>query len=206
MMINKLKENLNYYIPNPKCELNYDKDYELLISVMLSAQCTDKRVNEVTKNLYKYNLNEIAKLSIKKIEQIIRPLGSYHKKAIYITQIANILLTKYNAIVPNDRKSLESLPGIGRKSSNVILSEIFNEPTIAVDTHVERVSKRLGLVKDNHTPLIVENKLSKLFSKKDYNKINHQILLFGRYYCKAISPNCEECKLKDYCKYYKNKK
>ena len=174
MMINKLKENLNYYIPNPKCELNYDKDYELLISVMLSAQCTDKRVNEVTKNLYKYNLNEIAKLSIKKIEQIIRPLGSYHKKAIYINQIANILLTKYNGIVPNDRKSLESLPGIGRKSSNVILSEIFNEPTIAVDTHVERVSKRLGLVKDNDTPLIVENKL---ISSKEFIENNKDFLI-----------------------------
>ena len=197
-----VEDHLEKLIPNPKCELNYDKDYELLISVMLSAQCTDKRVNEVTKNLYKYNLNEIAKLSIKKIEQIIRPLGSYHKKAIYINQIANILLTKYNGIVPNDRKSLESLPGIGRKSSNVILSEIFNEPTIAVDTHVERVSKRLGLVKDNDTPLIVENKLSKLFSKKDYNKINHQILLFGRYYCKAKNPLCENCKMN--CK-YKNK-
>lgn len=203
-MINKLKENLNYYIPNPKCELNYDKDYELLISVMLSAQCTDKRVNEITKNLYKYNLNEIAKLSIEKIEHIIRPLGSYHKKAIYINQIANILLTKYNGIVPNNRKILESLPGIGRKSSNVILSEIFNEPTIAVDTHVERVSKRLGLVKDNDTPLIIENKLSKLFNKKDYNKINHQILLFGRYYCKAKNPLCENCKMD--CKYKKQGK
>lgn len=201
MTINKLKENLDYYIPNPKCELEYEKDYELVISVMLSAQCTDKRVNEVTKKLYKYELNEIANLSINDIENIIMPLGSYHKKAMYIHKIANILITKYNGIVPNDRKSLESMPGIGRKSSNVILSEIFNEPTFAVDTHVERVTKRLGLVNENDTPLIIEKKLSKIFNKNDYNKINHQILLFGRYYCKAKNPLCKNCKMN--CKYKK---
>lgn len=201
MTINKLKENLDYYIPNPKCELEYEKDYELVISVMLSAQCTDKRVNEVTKKLYKYELNEIANLSINDIENIIMPLGSYHKKAMYIHKIANILITKYNGIVPNDRKSLESMPGIGRKSSNVILSEIFNEPTFAVDTHVERVTKRLGLVSENDTPLIIEKKLCKIFNKNDYNKINHQILLFGRYYCKAKNPLCKNCKMN--CKYKK---
>lgn len=201
MTINKLKENLDYYIPNPKCELNYCKDYELVISVMLSAQCTDKRVNEVTKYLYKYELIEIANLSIKEIENIIMPLGSYHRKALYIHQIANILIAKYNSIVPNDRKSLESMPGIGRKCSNVILSELFNEPTFAVDTHVERVTKRLGLVNETDTPLIIEKKLSKLFNKNDYNKINHQILLFGRYYCKAKNPLCRNCKMD--CKYKK---
>ncbi|MGN1378918.1 MAG: endonuclease III domain-containing protein [Bacilli bacterium] len=201
MTINKLKENLDYYIPNPKCELNYCKDYELVISVMLSAQCTDKRVNEVTKYLYKYELIEIANLSIKEIENIIMPLGSYHRKALYIHQIANILIAKYNSIVPNDRKSLESMPGIGRKCSNVILSELFNEPTFAVDTHVERVTKRLGLVNETDTPLIIEKKLSKLFNKNDYNKINHQILLFGRYYCKTKNPLCRNCKMD--CKYKK---
>ena len=201
MTINKLKENLDYYIPNPKCELEYEKDYELVISVMLSAQCTDKRVNEVTKKLYKYELNEIANLSINDIENIIMPLGSYHKKAMYIHKIANILITKYNSTVPNNRKSLESMPGIGRKSSNVILSEIFNEPTFAVDTHVERVTKRLGLVNENDAPLIIEKKLCKIFNKNDYNKINHQILLFGRYYCKAKNPLCKNCKMN--CKYKK---
>ena len=201
MTINKLKENLDYYIPNPKCELEYEKDYELVISVMLSAQCTDKRVNEVTKKLYKYELNEIANLSLNDIENIIMPLGSYHKKAMYIHKIANILITKYNSTVPNNRKSLESMPGIGRKSSNVILSEIFNEPTFAVDTHVERVTKRLGLVNENDTPLIIEKKLCKIFNKNDYNKINHQILLFGRYYCKAKNPLCKNCKMN--CKYKK---
>ena len=164
-MITNLRDNLDYYLPNPKCELVYNKDHELLISVMLSAQTTDKRVNEVTKELYKYNLNEIASLDVKIIEDIIKPLGSYHKKALYIKEISNILLTKYNGIVPNNRKELELMPGVGRKTANVVLSELFDIPTMAVDTHVERVSKRLGLANKNDNVLKIEKKLSKIFDK-----------------------------------------
>lgn len=204
MMITNLRENLDYYIPNPKCELDYNKDYELLISVMLSAQTTDKRVNEVTKELYKYNLNEIASLDVKIIEDIIKPLGSYHKKALYIKEISNILLTKYNGIVPSNRKELELMPGVGRKTTNVVLSELFDIPTMAVDTHVERVSKRLGLASKNDDVLKIEKKLSKIFDKSEYNKINHQLLLFGRYYCKAKNPLCDSCKME--CKYKKTRK
>ena len=202
MMITSIKENLDYYIPNPKCELVYNNDYELLISIMLSAQTTDKRVNIVTKDLYKYSMNEIANLDINLLENILRPLGNYHKKAIYTKEITNILLTKYNGIIPHERKKLENLPGVGRKTVNVFLSESLGIPTIAVDTHVERVSKRLGLAKENDNVIEIENKLKRKFNKNEYNKINHQLLLFGRYYCKAKNPLCENCKMN--CK-YKNK-
>ncbi len=204
MMITNLRENLDFYIPNPRCELDYNKDYELLISVMLSAQTTDKRVNEVTKELYKYDLKKLASLDVKKIENIIKPLGSYHKKAQFVKRVSNILLTKYNAVVPNNREELEKMPGVGRKTTNVVLSELFDVPTMAVDTHVERVSKRLGLASKNDDVLKIEKKLSKIFDKSEYNKINHQLLLFGRYYCKAKNPLCENCKMD--CKYKKTRK
>lgn len=203
-MITNLRENLDFYIPNPRCELDYNKDYELLISVMLSAQTTDKRVNEVTKELYKYDLKKLASLDVKKIENIIKPLGSYHKKAQFVKRVSNILLTKYNAVVPNNREELEKMPGVGRKTTNVVLSELFDVPTMAVDTHVERVSKRLGLASKNDDVLKIEKKLSKIFDKSEYNKINHQLLLFGRYYCKAKNPLCENCKID--CKYKKTRK
>ncbi len=204
MMITNLRENLDFYIPNPRCELDYNKDYELLISVMLSAQTTDKRVNEVTKELYKYDLKKLASLDVKKIENIIKPLGSYHKKAQFVKRVSNILLTKYNAVVPNNREELEKMPGVGRKTTNVVLSELFDVPTMAVDTHVERVSKRLGLASKNDDVLKIEKKLSKIFDKSEYNKVNHQLLLFGRYYCKAKNPLCENCKID--CKYKKTRK
>ena len=204
MMITNLRENLDFYIPNPRCELDYNKDYELLISVMLSAQTTDKRVNEVTKELYKYDLKKLASLDVKKIENIIKSLGSYHKKAQFVKRVSNILLTKYNAVVPNNREELEKMPGVGRKTTNVVLSELFDVPTMAVDTHVERVSKRLGLASKNDDVLKIEKKLSKIFDKSEYNKINHQLLLFGRYYCKAKNPLCENCKMD--CKYKKTRK
>lgn len=204
MKIDDLRKNLDFYVPNPKCELNYTKDYELLIAVMLSAQCTDKRVNEVTPDLFKYTLIELANLDIKVLEKIIKPLGSYHKKSVFIKEDAKILLGKYNGIVPNNRKKLESMPGIGRKCSNVILSELFAVPTIAVDTHVERVSKRLGLAKQNDSVYEIEQKLLKTFKKEEYNKINHQLLLFGRYYCKAKNPSCDNCKMT--CKFKQSKK
>lgn len=203
-MITNLRENLDFYIPNPRCELDYNKDYELLISVMLSAQTTDKRVNEVTKELYKYDLKKLASLDVKKIENIIKPLGSYHKKAQFVKRVSNILLTKYNAVVPNNREELEKMPGVGRKTTNVVLSELFDVPTMAVDTHVERVSKRLGLASKNDDVLKIEKKLSKIFDKSEYNKVNHQLLLFGRYYCKAKNPLCENCKMD--CKYKKTRK
>lgn len=191
---------LNEIIPDPKCELNYNKDYELLIATMLSAQTTDKRVNEVTNILFnKYkNLEELRNAEVTDIKEIIKPLGTYNKKALNIIGIAN-KLKESNDIVPNDRDFLEKLPGVGRKTTNVVLSNIYNEPYIAVDTHVQRVSKRLGITKSDDV-LVTEKKLYKFFKGENYCRLHHQLLLFGRYYCKAIKPSCDNCKLKNICK------
>ena len=187
---------------DPKCELNYNKDYELLIAVMLSAQTTDKRVNEVTKVLFsKYdNLDKLSKADINDLKSIIRSIGSYNKKAVYIKDIAASLIRDKNGIVPNDRTYLESLNGVGRKTTNVVLANLFNTDVIAVDTHVSRVSKRLGIANINDTPDTVEGKLYKYFKGEDFGRLHHQLVLFGRYHCKAIKPNCTNCKLKDICK------
>ena len=190
---------LDQIIPNPKCELNYNKDYELLISTMLSAQSTDKRVNEVAKTLYKYNLEELSKLEIKDIEKIIMPVGTYHKKAEFVKTIATRLLKDCNGKVPNDRDYLESLPGIGRKTTNVVLSNIYGIPSIAVDTHVTRIAKRLKLVNKNDDVLEIEKKLCKKIPKDKWNRVNDQIILFGRYYCKAKNPLCDECPFNGKC-------
>ena len=203
-MIEFLLKYLDELFPNPKCELEYHKDYELLIATVLSAQCTDKRVNMVTKELFaKYNLNTLANASLKDIENIIRPCGSYTKKAYYLKSIATSLINDYKGIVPNDRKYLESLPGVGRKTCNVVLSNLFNEPSIAVDTHVERVSKRLKLAQEKDDVLTVEKKLMHKFPQDKWIRLHHQLVLFGRYKCKAKNPDCIDCKLKNYCSYYK---
>ena len=197
-------EYLDYYIPNPKCELNYSTDYELLIATVLSAQCTDKRVNEVTKILFKYNLEEISLMSIDDIEKIIRSCGSYTKKAVYVKNIADILLHDYNGKVPNSRKILETFPGVGPKTCSVVLKNIYNVPAIPVDTHVERVCKRLGIVSNNATPRDVEYILKNEIPVDKWNRVSEQILLFGRYYCRAINPKCDNCLFKDFCKYKRN--
>lgn len=200
----KNKEIINYLeelIPEPKCELNYEKDYELLLAVMLSAQTTDKRVNMVTAVLFKKypTLQSLAIAKIEDIIEIIRPIGTYHKKAKNIISIAKRLIEEKNGIVPNERDFLESLDGVGRKTANVILSNLFDEPFIAVDTHVSRVSKRLGIAKEEDSVLEVEKKLYDFFEEESRVKLHHQLLLFGRYYCKAINPDCIHCKLKKYC-------
>lgn len=195
---------LNYLeelFPSPRCELNYNKDYELLIAICLSAQTTDKRVNQVTKILFdKYNTLELlANADVLDIENIIRPLGSFRKKSIYVKNIALRLINDCNGVVPNDKNYLESLPGVGRKTVNVFLGIIYGENLIAVDTHVERVSKRLNLVLDNASVLEVEKSLEKIIPKDKWVSTHHRLVLFGRYYCKAKRPLCENCKLKDLC-------
>lgn len=197
-------EYLDYYIPNPKCELNYSTDYELLIATVLSAQCTDKRVNEVTKILFKYNLEEISLMSFDDIEKIIKSCGSYTKKAVYVKNIADILLHDYNGKVPNSREILETFPGVGPKTCSVVLKNIYNVPAIPVDTHVERVCKRLGIVSNNATPRDVEYILKNEIPVDKWNRVSEQILLFGRYYCRAINPKCNNCLFKDFCKYKRN--
>ena len=196
---------LDYYIPNPKCELDYSSPFELLIATILSAQCTDKRVNIVTKELFKkYDINSLANASKRDIEDVIRSCGSYSKKSDYIITVSKRLLNDYSGIVPNDRIYLESLPGVGRKTINVVLKNIYNEPSIPVDTHVERVSKRLGFAKINDSVTTIEKKLMKKIPKDKWNRVSEQILLFGRYYCTSKNPKCLDCKFKNYCKYKKN--
>ena len=185
----------------PICELNYNLDYELLIATVLSAQSTDKRVNQVTQILFnKYNIYDLEKLDIDIIKEIIKPVGTFNKKAIYIKEISKKLINDYQGKVPNNRSYLESLPGVGRKTTNVVLGELYQVPTIAVDTHVSRVSKRLNLVKEKDNVLQTEKKLMKLIPKEDWIKFHHQLVLFGRYNCKSIKPNCNTCKLKNICK------
>lgn len=193
---------LDKIIPNPKCELVYKKDYELLLSTMLSAQTTDKSVNVATSPLYsKYNtLEKLNTLSIDEIESYIKTIGMYKTKAKYFKQIVSSLVNI--GYVPNNRLYLESLPGVGRKTANVVLSNIYNEPLIAVDTHVERVSKRLSLVEEKDSVLVVEQKLMNLFPKTKWNRLNNQLILFGRYTCKSINPICNKCPFHEICKFY----
>ena len=202
LKMNKIFNYLDELFENPVCELEFNKDYELLIATVLSAQTTDKRVNKVTRVLFKKypSIEALSKGSVKDIESIIKEIGTYHKKAIFVKEIATRLLNDNVTVLPNDRKYLESLPGVGRKTTNVFLSVIYNEPAIAVDTHVARVSKRLGLANEEDTVDIIEKKLMKKVQKKRWGSTHHQLVLFGRYYCKAKNPECINCKLKDICK------
>lgn len=196
---------LDKLYPNPKCELNYSKDYELLIAIVLSAQTTDKRVNKVTKvlfNRYK-SIKELSEANISDIEKIIREIGTFRRKSIYIHEITKKLYNDGYSYIPNDRKYIESLPGVGRKTANVFLSNIYNEPAIAVDTHVSRVSKRLGIVSKNDDVTKIEAKLMKKVPKDRWSRTHHQLVLFGRYKCKAVNPMCDDCQIKFVCKYKK---
>ena len=203
-MNSELIENyLDELFKNPRCELNYNKDYELLIAVVLSAQTTDKRVNQVTNILFnKYDsLEKLEKADLNDIKEIIKPIGTFNKKALFIKEIANYLLKKCNGKVPNSEEELTKIPGVGRKTSNVVRSNLFNYPAIAVDTHVSRVSKRLKLAKENDDVLTIEKKLMKKFPKESWSKLHHQLVLFGRYNCTAKKPKCDKCKLINICKY-----
>lgn len=202
LKMNKIFNYLDELFENPVCELEFNKDYELLIATVLSAQTTDKRVNKVTRVLFKKypSIETLSKASIEDVESIIKEIGTYHKKAIFVKDIATRLLNDNVKVLPNDRKYLESLPGVGRKTTNVFLSVIYNEPAIAVDTHVARVSKRLGLAKEDDTVDVIEKKLMKKVPKERWGRTHHQLVLFGRYYCKAKNPECGNCKLKDICK------
>lgn len=202
MMMSRIDDYLEELFPEPKCELNYNNDFELLIAIVLSAQSTDKRVNMVTLIIFsKYStLNELKNADVSDLEEIIRPVGSFRKKSVYVKEIARIVCDDYNGVVPTDRNILESLPGVGRKTTNVFLSEFYGLPLIAVDTHVERVSKRLGLASKSANVLSVEKSLQKKFKKELWGRRHLQLVLFGRYHCKAVKPECKNCKLIDICK------
>ena len=193
-MTTKIINYLDELFPNPRCELNYSKDYELLITVMLSAQTTDKRVNMVTDILFKRypSLELLMQADINDIINIIRPIGTYNKKAQNIKIIATRLVLDCNGIVPNNRAYLESLSGVGRKTTNVVLANLYNEPAIAVDTHMIRVSNRLGIV-SVLDPVKIEKVLMQKIPKDKWNRVNEQMLLFGRYICKSKKPDCDKC-------------
>lgn len=197
-----VEEYLDFLIPEPWCELRFTKDYELLIAIVLSAQTTDKRVNEVTSVLFsKYpSLKELKDASLSSLEEILKPLGSFRKKSSYVHEIATLLDEKYDGKVPIERETLESFPGVGRKTVNVFLCEFYEIPELAVDTHVERVSKRLSLAKKEDSVYTVEMKLKRKFKKEDWCKRHKQMVLFGRYYCKAMKPECSNCQLRSLCR------
>ena len=203
--MNEIFNYLDELIPNPKCELNYSSDFEFLIAVVLSAQTTDKKVNNVTNILFKrYDIKSLSTANINDLKSILLPLGMADKKSLYIKDIADTILNKYNGKIPSNYDELIKLDGVGRKTANLVLSTLYNKPYFAVDTHVERVAKRLGLVDQKSNVLEVEKEMYKIIPKDRINKSHHQFVLFGRYYCKSKNPECDNCKLKHICKYYKN--
>lgn len=189
-------------IPNPTTELNYSTSFELLVAVTLSAQATDKSVNQVTDILFPLaNTPEtIFDLGEDKLRDTIKSIGLFNSKAKHIIQTCRILIDKYNSEVPETRKELEALPGVGRKTANVVLNTAFGQPTIAVDTHIYRVANRTAIA-SGKTVLEVEKKLIKFIPDEFKVPAHHLMILHGRYVCKARSPHCSECTLLDLCEY-----
>ncbi len=191
--------------PNPKCELNYTNAYTLAIAVLLSAQSTDKGVNKATAELFKIadTPQKMLSLGDENLKKYIKTIGLYNTKANNIMRMAKILCEQYNGQLPLNMDKLQQLPGIGRKTANVILNVWVDLPTIAVDTHVFRVAHRLGL-SDGKTPFEVEQDLAKIIPVEYHKNLNHWFVLFGRYHCKAKNPLCSDCKLKPFCKEKQN--
>ncbi len=188
--------------PNASCELNYTSDYTLLIAVILSAQTTDKSVNLVTPDLFRAfpTIESIADADISEIENHIRSIGLYRTKALNIQTCCRQIIDRFEGKVPSDKEALMSLPGVGAKTANVVRAELFHIPEIAVDTHVARISKRLYFAKPNDSVEIIEKKLRNVIPEERYIKTHHQMIHFGRYFCKAMNPNCSQCHLRAYCR------
>lgn len=199
-------DNLKEVISNPTTELNFTTNFELLVSVILSAQCTDKRVNEVTKTLFKVanTPEQFSVMSQEKLEELIHPCGFYRNKARNIINCSKVIVEKYNGQVPHTYDELLDLSGVGSKTANVMLAVGFDKPGLAVDTHVQRVSSRLGLT-DSTNALKTEKQLKGLFDEDKWSEVHHLILLFGRYFCTSRNPKCADCRFKRICKYYKVK-
>jgi len=200
--INSLFKNLSQIIKNPKSDLKYKNKFTLLVSVVLSAQCTDVNVNNVTKSIYpKYNKPEhFVKLGRKKIEKLIKSIGLFRNKSKSVYLLSKQLIEKHNGKVPKNFDDLHALPGVGRKTANVVLNEGFGLPTIAVDTHIFRVSNRTKLA-EGKNPDQVEQALYKVVPNKYLKDAHHLLLLHGRYTCKARSPSCNKCVIIKFCKY-----
>lgn len=202
---NYILDELEIMFPNAECELVHKNAYELAVAVALSAQTTDVSVNKITPKLFKSYPTpyDLASADIKEIENHIKSIGLYRNKAKSIKGLAQGLIDLYGGEVPKEMDELILLPGVGRKTANVIMSVCFNIPAIAVDTHVERVSKRLGLAFKNDSVLVVEKKLQKKIKKDRWNKAHHLFIFFGRYKCTARNPQCDGCPFYDFCKYIK---
>jgi len=188
--------------PDAHCELVHDNAFELVIATLLSAQCTDVLVNRVTKDLFqKYKTPEdYLAVPLEELQQDIRSIGLYRNKASNIQKLSQMLLDEFGGVVPEDRDTLTRLPGVGRKTANVVVSVAYGVPALAVDTHVERVSKRLGVSRWKDSPLQVEETLMRKMPKELWSKAHHQMIFFGRYHCKAQNPNCPECPLLENCR------
>lgn len=203
IILDKIKE----LFPNARCELNYRNVYELTIAVVLSSQTTDVMVNLVTKQLFSDypTPNKLAQAKVEDVEMIIKSLGLYHHKAQNIIKLARKIVEEFHGEIPQDYDKLISLPGVGRKTTNVVLSEGFKIPRIAVDTHVERVSKRLEIVNQTSSVLEVEQTLMELIPQPRWHEAHHLLLFFGRYLCLAKNPKCETCFNQSNCSYNKYK-
>lgn len=193
--------------PYAKAELNHTNAYELTVAVMLSAQATDVSVNKVTPALFHAypSVDDLALANAQDIELYIKSIGLYKNKAKSLVSMARKVVSEYHSTIPNTKKALLSLDGVGVKTANVILSVWFNVPAIAVDTHVDRVSKRLGFAKEKDNVLDVERKLKRKIAKERWSKAHHLMIFFGRYHCKSQNPQCAVCPLQNMCNYYKKR-
>lgn len=200
----KILDELKKMHPDAGCELNYGTPFELLVAVILSAQCTDRRVNEVTKDLFKkyYTPEQYATMTPAELEPLIHSCGFFHNKAVNIIGAAKGIVDRFGGEVPKTMAELTSLPGVGRKTASVVMTVAFDEPAMPVDTHVFRVSGRLGL-SHGKNPEQVEKDLKDIYPPSDWNIVHHTLIFHGRYICKALRPNCSECTLTEYCPYFK---
>ncbi|WP_340017790.1 endonuclease III [Paenibacillus sp. FSL H3-0457] len=200
--VRHILETMEAMFPDAHCELNHSNAFELTVAVLLSAQCTDETVNKVTADLFqKYRSPaDYLTVSLEELEQDIRRIGLYRNKAKHIQNMCRILIEQYGGDVPQEHDQLVTLPGVGRKTANVVVSNAFGVPAIAVDTHVERVSKRLALAGWDDSVLEVEKKLMKRVPRDEWTLTHHRFIFFGRYHCKAQNPACHICPLLDICR------
>lgn len=205
--LDKLKIANDYY-PNAKIELNYKTNFQLLVAVMLSAQTTDKAVNAATKKLFTkyYEAKDFVNLTYEYLYGYLKKIGLGRTKTKNLIKLAYEINTQYSDKIPDDRKLLMELSGVGQKTANVVLANVYNKQYIAVDTHIERICKRLAITPENYNVLEVEKTLERVLKQENLNNYHHGLIFFGRYHCKARNPQCEECKLKNECRYYKNRR
>ena len=204
MNIKKLIDKIQEEYPDPKCELAFNSPFQLLVAVVLSAQCTDKRVNQVTEQMFKkYSTpKDFADIDIEILESEIKPCGFYHNKAKAIKSLSQDIVNKFDGKLPTTKEELKTLAGVGEKTANVVVSMAYGTPAIAVDTHVFRVSNRLGIANSN-TPEKTQAELEKVLPKDFWIRAHYSLVLHGRYVCKAIKPKCEICNFKEFCQYFK---